>query len=253
MRADRAAWRALCAVFVLMASCKHVPSDKEQQGAIIHYDLGVQMQRENVQGALREFQLALELDPNLAEAHHAMGVLLHLSFNRPDEAIAHYQEALELRPGFSEAKTNLANVYLDQSRYDDAIGLYREVLNDMLYPTPYIAHGNLGWALYKRGEADKALDHLKASVTMNPKFCLGFKNLGLIYEEKGSFAEACKYFGKYREVCPEVADAYYREGVCLAKAGQVAAARQSFEGCLAKATSDALREDCQRFKEQLGP
>ena len=41
----------------------------------------------------------------------------------------------------------------------------------MLYPTPFIAHGNLGWALYKKGETKKAVDHIKAAVTTNPKRC----------------------------------------------------------------------------------
>ncbi len=57
-----------------------------------------------------------------------------------------------MRPTFSEARTNLANVYLDQGQYDEAIKLYEQVLNDMLYPTPFIAQGNLGWAYYKKGD-----------------------------------------------------------------------------------------------------
>ena len=36
--------------------------------------------------------------------------------------------------------------------YDEAIKLYEQALNDMLYATPYIAQGNLGWALYKKGD-----------------------------------------------------------------------------------------------------
>lgn len=241
------------ALALVASSCKHRPSEKEIQGAQIHYDLGVQSQQDNPQAAFKEFERALELDPNLAEAHNAIALLLHLSFGKPGEAISYYQRALELRPDFSEAKTNLANVYLDQKRYDEAIRLYEEALNDMLYPTPFIAHGNLGWALYKRGETEKALGHIKAAVTTNPKFCLGYRNLGIIHDEQNELDEACRQFARYREHCPEAADAYYREGVCLAKAGQVAAAHESFEACLAKAGAEPLKEDCRRLKEELAP
>ncbi len=235
-----------------LTGCKHVPTEQERRGAEIHYELGIQAQQVgNVQQAYKEFQKALELDPDYPEAHNAIGILLHLSFNRPEEAIQHYNKALEVRPGFSEVKTNLANVYLSQTRYDEAIKLYEAALNDMLYPTPFIAQGNLGWALYKKGETERALQSIKASVTTNPNFCLGYKNLGVIYEETGNISEACRSFGHYREACPDVADAYLREGACQVKMGKMEEARQSFTVCEAKAKSQSLKDDCRRLLEAL--
>jgi len=240
-----------------LAGCKHVPTEKEITGAQIHYDLGIQAQQAgDVQSAYKEFQAAEELDPGFAEAYNASGVLLHLAFKRPEEAIAQYKRALEIRPTFSEVKTNLANVYLDQARYDEAIALYQDALNDMLYATPYIAQANLGWALYKRGDTKrddvkKGIESIKSAVTINPKFCLGYKNLGLIYDEQGNTPDACKSFTRYRESCPEVADAYYREGVCLAKQGDNAGAKRAFAGCQTKNPSLSLKEDCGRLLEHL--
>ena len=245
--------KILCGALILLCGCKHVPTDKEMQGAQIHYDLGVQAQQSDPQNAYREFEHALELDPTLVEAHNALGVVYHLAFHRDEEAIAHYQKAIGLRPTFSEAKVNLANVYLDEKRYDEAIALYQQALNDMLYPTPYIAQSNLGWALYQKGDAMRAIDNIKAALTTNPKFCLGYRNLGTIYSDRGATEEACKQLGKYREHCPDVADAHFREGVCLAKLGQPAAAKASFQACVSKATVDALKEDCARLDQQLAP
>src|SRR6266852_4805677 len=202
--------RVVCLLWVFTSACKHVPSEQEQQGALIHHDLGVQaIQSGNVQGALHEFQIALEMDPNLAEAHYAIGTLLHLSFGRREQAIEHFDKALAIRPNYSEAKANLANVYLDLGQYDRAIALYREALNDMLYPTPYIAQGNLGWALYKSGDTRGGVAEIESAVTTNPKFCLGYKNLGIIHEERGEVDEACRHFGRYRQACVDTADAYY--------------------------------------------
>jgi type IV pilus assembly protein PilF len=241
------------ALALVLSGCKHVPSEKEQASAEIHYNLGVQAQQSgNVQEALSEFQHAVELDPDNADAQNALGILLHLSFRRHGEAVEHYQKALEVRPNFSEARTNLANVYLDQGQYDAAIKLYEQVLNDMLYPTPFIAQGNLGWAWYKKGDTRKALENIKAAVTLNPNFCLGFKNLGIIHEQTGDTEEACKQFAHYREQCPEVADAYLREGVCLAKQGQGDAAKERLETCETKAAAQpALKEECHRLREHL--
>jgi tetratricopeptide (TPR) repeat protein len=239
-------------LFLAAIACRHIPTEKERQGAEIHYDLGLSAQQGgDLQGAMAEIQTALSLDPGFAEAHNAMGVLLHNGFRRPEEAIGHYKRALDIRPDFSQAKTNLANVYVDQGRYDQAIKLYQEALNDMLYREPHIAQGNLGWALYKKGDTRGALDHIRTAVTLEPKFCLGYQWLGIIETEQRDLNSACRDFGKYREACPEMADAYYREGSCLAKLGQRDAAKQSFTTCQAKAPNESLRGECRRLAEQL--
>jgi tetratricopeptide (TPR) repeat protein len=246
-----------------LCGCKHVPTEREIQGAQIHFDLGVNAQTSgDVQTAYREYQQAVEKYPDFAEAHNALGILLHLSFKRPQEALVHYQQAVKLKPAFSDAgftsqaKTNLANLYLDLARYDEAIALYQEALNDMLYATPYIAQHNLGWAHYKRGDTKRedhklAVESIKAAVTTNPKFCLGYKNLGIIFDEQGKLEDACKNYGRYRENCPDVADAHYREGVCLAKLGQNDAARKAFAACQTKNPSEPLKEDCKRLLDHL--
>jgi type IV pilus assembly protein PilF len=240
------------ALVFLLTGCKHIPDEKERASSEIHFNLGVQAQQDGrIPEALSEYQRAIELDPDNADARNAMGILLHVSYHRPADAIEHYQKALEVRPNFSEAKTNLANVYLSQARYDEAIKLYEAALNDMLYPTPFIAQGNLGWALYKKGQTERALQNIKASVTTNPGFCMGYKNLGVIYEETGNVSDACRYFGRYREACPDVADAYLREGACQVKQGKVEEARQSFTACEAKAKSQVLKDDCHRLLEAL--
>ncbi|MBL8952271.1 MAG: social motility TPR repeat lipoprotein Tgl [Myxococcaceae bacterium] len=240
-------------LLLVVGACAHVPTEKEQVEAQAHYDLAVNMAQKEPQAGVVELDRALALDPDFPEAHNAKGVLLHMAFGRPEEAIGHYKKAIELKPTFSECKVNLGNVYLDQKRYDDAIVLYREALNDMLYATPFLAQGNLGWALFKKGDTEAALQSIKSSVTLNPKFCLGYRNLGTIYDETGATDEACRAFGKFKELCPDVADAYLREGVCLAKKGDLAGAHQSLQGCLEKSRVDSERDSCKRLKDGLGP
>ncbi len=240
------------ALAFLLTGCKHVPTEKERASSEIHYNLGLQAQQSgSIPEALSEYQRAIALDPDNADARNALGILLHLSYRRHAEAIEHYQKALEVRPNFSEARTNLANVYLDQGQYDQAIKLYEQVLNDMLYSTPFIAQGNMGWAYYKKGDTAKALENIHAAVTLNPSFCLGFRNLGIIHAETGNTDESCKQFGNYREKCPDEADAHMREGVCLAKQGHVDTAKERLDTCQSKATQPALKDECRRLREQL--
>ena len=240
------------ALLVFVLGCKHVPSAKDQEAASIHYDLGVQALQQNTRQALAEFDLALQLDPELPEALAAKGMLLHVAFGKPEEALPLLKQAIALRPTFSEAKTNLGNVYLDLKRYDEAVKMYQDVLVDIRYPTPYIAQSNLGWARYKLGQTDAAVADIRMALTNNPKFCLGYRNLGTIYEETGQVEDACRQFAKFREYCPQVPEAYLREGTCQAKLGQVAEAKASFQACAEKA-QEPMKGDCQKLREQLGP
>ncbi|MGA9524739.1 MAG: social motility TPR repeat lipoprotein Tgl [Myxococcaceae bacterium] len=236
----------------VLSGCKHAPTEKELQLSVIHYDLGIQAQMAgNKQEAFTELEQSLSLDEKNLNAHNAMGVLLHLGFARHQEAIPRFLRAIELDPQFSEAKVNLGNVYLDLARYDEAVTLYDQALNDMRYKTPYIAQGNLGWAHFKLGNPEKALDFIKSAVTLEPKFCLGYRNLASIYESQQKLDDACTQLDNYREHCPENADAYYRLGVCLAKQGKQDEASARFAECEAKAPEGPLKDDCRRLGGNL--
>src|SRR6516225_504148 len=217
----------------VLGSCVHIPTDKERQGAEAHYDLGINAQAAgDVRGALKEFEESLKLDDDFAEAHNAIAVLLHISFDKKDDAEKHYKQALEIRPTFSEAKVNLGNLYLDEGRLDEAIALYQQALNDMLYATPYIAEANLGWAYFKKGNSAQALEHLRAAVTTNPQFCLGYKDLGMVQDAKGDLTAACTEFGRFVDACPKAAEAYQLRGSCEVRSGRASAARASFDACV---------------------
>ena len=61
-----------------------------------------------------DVEKALALDPNLAEAHFARGLILWTPYNRfpHEEAIQSYKRALELNPNLDEAHHQLGFVYL---------------------------------------------------------------------------------------------------------------------------------------------
>jgi type IV pilus assembly protein PilF len=236
----------LAALLVGLEGCKHVPSEKERDAAGLHYDMGVEAQLKDPATAIKQYEMALELDPEMPEAWHAKGVLEHVVFGKLDEAKASYEKALQFNPRFSAALTNLGNIYLEQKRYDEAIKKYEAALNDMTYREPWIAQANLGWARYKLGDSRGAIESLKSSVTTSPKFCFGYLKLGNIYEEQGNLPEACFNYGKYRESCPDMGDAYLREGICLSKMGKPELAQKAFEACIAK--EDASKDDCVRLK-----
>jgi tetratricopeptide (TPR) repeat protein len=57
-------------------------------------------------------------------AHHHLGVALAMR-GRLDEAIGHFEKALEIRPGYAEVHNSLGNALATRGRLDEAIGHFR--------------------------------------------------------------------------------------------------------------------------------
>jgi len=238
---------------LLLWACAHVPTQRETEGALAHYDLGIYVQQTNPQAALYEFNQALALNPRLTEAVHAKAVLFHLAFRRPGEAEALYREALRQKPGYSEAKVNFGNLLAEQGRHAEAVALYEEALNDLMYPTPYLARANLGWAYFQAGNAGLAQANLRQAIAQNPSFCLAYFMLSSVYKTQGNLLAACEQLEMFAMHCPEHADAHRQHGTCLQELQKLKEAAQAFKDCISKATAteEMLRRSCQRSLEAL--
>jgi Tfp pilus assembly protein PilF len=238
---------------LLLLACRHTPTQREIEGALVHYDLGIYAQQTNPQAALYEFEQALALNPQLTEAVHAKAVLFHLSFRRPGEAEALYREALRQKAGYSEAKVNLGNLLAEQGRFAEAVALYEEALNDLMYPTPYLARANLGWAYFQSGNFELAQTSLRQSMVQNPSFCLAYFMLSSVYKAQGALSAACEQLEMFAKHCPEHADAHRQHGACLLELQNPQGAAEAFGACVDKATAaeEALKRSCQRSLEAL--
>jgi hypothetical protein len=66
--------------------------------------------------ALRQCELAIELAPNLADSHNLRGIVLE-QLGRKEQAIVAYNEAIRLKPDFEEAKENLYEAQDETRRF----------------------------------------------------------------------------------------------------------------------------------------
>ena len=62
-----------------------------------------------------------------------------------DEAIVHYQKALQIKPDYAEAHNNLGNALLQKGRVDEAITHYQKALQ--IKPDSPEVLNNLAWLL----------------------------------------------------------------------------------------------------------
>jgi Tfp pilus assembly protein PilF len=236
---------------LLLAACG--PTRKDVEAAQIHYDLGVNAieNGHDAPAAVRELQLALQYNPRMADAQNALGLVYHLMLHRPEDAVSHYLEAIKLDPKNSEYKNNLGAVYIELGRYAEAIPLFQQCLQDVLYRTPFIAQGNLGWALYKSGDVKGGIDRLKMAIDMNAEYCQGYRSLGMLYSGEGKLAEARGAFEAFQRHCPKFPEGHYRLGLVLLKLDEQQRAREEFSACAKDPTAAELGVECERLMKLL--
>lgn len=85
--------------------------------------------QDNPDGALKEYRLALELDPTLATAHLSIGQLhFHAEPPRTEEAITAFRNAVRLEPKWSEAHYWLGLGLAQKKKYSEAIQEHHEAI-----------------------------------------------------------------------------------------------------------------------------
>src|SRR6516165_992640 len=119
------------------------------EGQPNHFDslhlLGViYHQRGNHAEAVRQIDVALQINPKAAFAHINRGAALR-GLKRLDEALASYDQALALKPDYAMAFYNRGNVLQQLKRLDEALASYDKAL--ALKPDHAEAFNNRGSAL----------------------------------------------------------------------------------------------------------
>jgi Tfp pilus assembly protein PilF len=251
----------LFAAFALLLSaaapaCSGVTAEQRRRSAEIHYDLGTNLlQNGDVQGALQEYLEGEKEDDDLPQTHNALGLLYAYSLARPQEAEQHFRKAIALDKDFSEARNNLGSFYMARGRFAEAVPQFELALANPLYRDRVVAETNLGWGLYKTGQAAKGVRRIESALVIAPKYCLGWRQLGTIHAERGELQAAAEAFAKYAASCPETADAHLQSGRILARQTRAAEARVAFQRCAGSKDQRevSVAQECQRLLRELTP
>ena len=123
------------------------------------YERGVEIEDDDPGEAMQAYRKALEVNPELADAHLNLGRLLH----ETDGAAAAepcYRRALAVRPDDPTALFNLGVALQDLDRPHEAIEVYEKALE--LEPRLADAHFNLAGIYEKLGRMKAVIRHLKS-------------------------------------------------------------------------------------------
>ena len=153
-----------------------------------------------VASAAAQYQKALEADPNCAEAHNRLGILLG-RVEQHAEAERHLRAAVELKPRSASLRNNLGYEYALQERWPEAEAELRNAIR--LAPDFKRSHVNLGMVLCKQ---ERFLEGLEAFEEAVPQ-ADAYYNYGLMLRAAGKYRDAADAFKQALEIEPRLAAA----------------------------------------------
>jgi len=199
----------------MLAACATEPKVSEDnlvKAADVNAKLGLgYMQKGRNEIALRKLNKSLEQNPDNAEAHQYLAIL-YSRLDRPEEAEAHFKEALEIMPDSSlsskvaSVRNNYAVFLCRQKRYPEANKYFELVTHDPLYQSRGRLFENMARCEQDKGDVHKAEHLYTKALKINPQLSKSLLGLAQINYDKGLYNQAQTYlnnFLKYSAHNPE--------------------------------------------------
>jgi tetratricopeptide (TPR) repeat protein len=146
---------------------------------------------------------ALELSQSFVPAYVALGDVykFYKDGAYADEAFANYQQAERYEPKSAAIKLKLGDLfYVRKKNYSAAINYFEEAIR--LKPDYSEAHWELGMVYIDKKNDDKAIEHLKTALVLNDMYLNAYLALSDIYERQRRYDEAINIWLKAADRLP---------------------------------------------------
>ncbi len=145
-------------------------------------------------------QHALRLDPGLAEAHTAEGLLewYGREFEKAEEA---FKRAIRLNPNEVQAHQWLGHMLGSRGRVEEALEYSRKAV--LLDPKSAIILADYGDVLNWAERYEEAVEQFRQAVAIEPQFSKGYRRLGDLAIASGSLVEGISAYREAQALEPE--------------------------------------------------
>jgi serine/threonine-protein kinase len=131
---------------------------------------------------------ALNLDDSLGEAHTSLGLVKeHFEWDWAG-AEKEFKRAIELNPNLATAHHWYGDYLTNMGRFDEGIAETKKAQE--LDPLSLIINTTVGWQFYLSGRNDSAVEQLHKVLDIDPKFSPARRILEEVYAHMGKFKEA---------------------------------------------------------------
>ena len=195
-----------CVVLAIMlVACtssaeRQYEKDNATRAASSYTELGVEyFRRGDYTMARDKLEKAIELDPDMAQAHGAIAVLYE-KVGETKLAEKHYKKALRLNPEDSRLQNNYGQFLCFQDRYKQANKEFMKSANNPFYASPYVPLTNAGLCARRIPDVEQAGEYFRQALQKNPKFAPALLQMAIVRFETGNFMSARAYLERFQAV-----------------------------------------------------
>lgn len=170
-------------------TCIRLKPDESECYIMLAREYGLQKKPEK---AIATVNRLLKVDPDASDAYYYLGTLYAAQSNRTDQAVEAFKEVLERDPDDVKALASLAQLYLDNKQYPEALKVLLKI--EHLAPHDIPIKLRIGLIYYEMKEFDQAIDRFNKALQLNPQNDRVSYYLGLLEAQRKNYQRALEHF-----------------------------------------------------------
>ena len=183
---------------------------KSPSSAKLNYHYGLELAKKGLDNkstsdkqflsaAKAQFEKALSIHPNYADAHSQLG-LAHYRDGAKQKAMHSYERSLQLNKNNAKVYSNMGIIYFEAKQLDKAEEVYRKAVK--IDPKFVDALRNLGSVLAMKGNFPESIKHFENAIKYNPDDATLHLYLGQATRDGGNPAQAKQHFDRAYQLNP---------------------------------------------------
>jgi len=194
----------------LLTGCATTPDEPVPRGGLdrvspvraaeVNTRLGIgYLDRGQLELAMDKLQTALDFDDQHVPAHVTLA-MIYEQIGDERRARQHYRQAARLAPTDGGTQNSFAVFLCRQGEFVEAEDHFMQAVRDPFYRTPAVAWANSGACARRAGNLDRAREHLRRAVELDPGFPDALYNLAEVYYQQGEAFTARAFLQRYEAV-----------------------------------------------------
>jgi len=227
-------FKKLLLIFLLIG-CSHGQRSPAMKKADLLFGKGTNaLMKGDFTSALKFLTKASKIDPERSDIHNNLGMAYYFKKSKRN-AFKHIKHAIKLDKKNTEAKSNLASIYLEAGKLSKAKKLYNATLLDLTYDKHFQTYYNLGVISLKQKNTSQAIKYFNQSIAENEYSCNALYQLGILSLKRQNYAQAVSNFEQGTNgPCFNSEPNHYYLGLSHQKSGDMKLASKTFNQFIKK-------------------
>ena len=196
----------------------YIKNQEKHLSAYTEFFIGLtSYQKDEYEEAIKHYDQAIDIYPQFTENYNNRGITKD-RLGRHEEAIADYDQAIRINPQFAEAYYNRGTTKDVLGRHEEAITDYDQAIR--INPQYAQAYYNKGNAKDKLDEHEEAIADYDEAIRINPQYAQAYCNRGTVKLALGQYDDAIADYDQAIRINPRFAQAYYNRGIVKGMLGR---------------------------------